>query len=171
VSGQNRIRRQQLIRQAEGYLELGMAQHALGVLDGWEDGDGHSGHILFLRGEALKELGRFQDALDPLRRASEIAPSRIPTWLSLGWCYKRVGRLDLAIESLEEAISIEPKEALIHYNLACYWSLAGNKRRALQFLAQAIELDEAYRDRVGGESDFDPIRNDPAFRALTSVIV
>jgi len=170
VSAQQRVRRQQLIRQAEGYLELGMAQHALEVLSTGED-DGHSGHILFLRGEALKELGRYQEAIEPLRRASEVAPSRIPTWLSLGWCYKRVGRIDLAIESLEEAISVEPKEALIHYNLACYWSLAGNKRRALQFLAQAIDLDEAYRDRVGNESDFDPIRDDPAFRALTSVIV
>lgn len=148
-----------------------MAQHALAALSNCDDQDRQSGHILFLRGEALKELGRFQDAIEPLRQASEVAPSRIPTWLSLGWCYKRVGRIDLAIESLEEAISVEPREALVHYNLACYWSLAGNKRRALQFLAQAIELDEAYRDRVGGESDFDPIRNDPAFRALTSVIV
>jgi Flp pilus assembly protein TadD len=148
-----------------------MAQHALDVLSQGEDGDHHSGHLLFLRGEALKELGRFEEAIEPLRRASEVAPSRIPTWLSLGWCYKRVGRIDLAIESLEEAISVEPKEALIHYNLACYWSLAGNKRRALQFLSQAIDLNESYRDRVAGEADFDPIRSDPAFRALTSVIV
>lgn len=171
VSARERIRRQFLIRQAEGYLELGMAEHALEALTHFDETDKLNSHALYLRGEALRELGQYGEALLPLARAAEEAPSNYKIWLALGWCHKPTGRIDLAIESLEEALAVDPQNALVHYNLACYWSLAGNKRQALLYLAQALDLDPNYRDLVSAESDFDPVRNDPAFRALTSVIV
>ena len=169
MSSRDRIRRQLIIRQAEGYLELGMAQHALDVLDAAKETE--TAHALYLRGEALRELGRFQDALVPLTEAADRDPANTHVWLALGWCHKRTGRLDLAIEALEEALSVAPEEALLHYNLACYWSLAGNKRQCLLFLSQAIDMEPDYRDLVPGESDFDTVRGDPAFKALLSVIV
>lgn len=89
----------------------------------------------------------------------------------LGWCYKRTGKLDRAIESLEEALAAEPNDALVHYNLACYWSLAKNKRQALSYLARAFKLQDEFRGLVAEETDFDPIRNDPAFQALLRVAV
>ncbi len=166
----HRIRRQQIIRQAEGYLELGMSQHALDALGRMPDSE-LPDHGLYLRGEALKNLGYYQEALAPLARAAQGSPGNIHIWLALGWCHKRTGRIDLAIEALEEALDVEPGEALIHYNLACYWSISGNKRQALVYLAQALDLNADYRDLVANESDFDPIRSDPTFQALTSVIV
>jgi tetratricopeptide (TPR) repeat protein len=166
----NRIRRQQILRAAEGYLELAMPQHALDSL-GRLTAEEVNSLSLHLQGEAFRALGRFQDAIAPLAHAAKDSPGDIHIWLSLGWCYKRIGRLDMAIESLEEALEADPNEAIIHYNLACYWSLAGNRRRALSFLTQAFEIDPNYRDRVANEPDFDPLRNDPAFRSLTSVIV
>jgi len=72
---------------------------------------------------------------------------------------------------LEEALQVEPGDALLHYNLACYWSLAGGKRRALKYLAAALRIDSEYRDLVDAEHDFDPIRDDPDFVSLVSVIV
>lgn len=168
----SRIRRQQILRAAEGYLELEMPGHALEALGRLSAEELNGNNIaLHLRGEALRALGRCRDAIGPLKQAAEGAPGDIHIWLSLGWCYKRIGRVDMAIESLEEALEADPNEAIIHYNLACYWSLAGNKRNALLFLAQAFELDPNYRERVSEESDFDAIRGDPAFRSLTSVVV
>ena len=98
-------------------------------------------------------------------------PDNISVWLALGWCYKRTGKLDRAIESLEEALNVEPNDALVHYNLACYWSLAQNKRQALNYLAKAFKLEDEYRRLVAEESDFDPLRKDPAFQALVRVTV
>jgi len=95
----------------------------------------------------------------------------IELYISLAWCHKRSGRLDLAIETLEEALEVDPTEALLYYNLACYWSLAGRKAKVLKLLSKAFYLDGAYRDLVEEESDFDPLRNDPDFIELTSVIV
>lgn len=166
----NRIRRQQILRAAEGYLELDMPDHALEALARLNP-DELNNIALHLQGEALRALGRYGDAISPLKQAADGSPGDIHIWLSLGWCYKRIGRIDMAIESLEEALEADPNEAIIHYNLACYWSLARNKRNALLFLGQAFELDPNYRDKVSEESDFDGLRNDPGFLSLTTVIV
>ena len=171
MSSLDRIRRQQLVVQAEGYLELGMPLHALDVLARYGSPESLSDHALYLQGESLRALGRFREALEPLGRAAQGSPESVPTWLALGWCYKRIGRIDMAIESLEEALAIEPDDALVHYNLACYWSLANNKRQALDYLSRAIDLKDDYRTLVAGESDFDPIRSDPAFQNLVRVTV
>jgi hypothetical protein len=32
-------------------------------------------------------------------------------------------------------------------------------------------MDPEFRDRIGDEPDFDPLRADPEFRALTEIIV
>lgn len=167
-----RVRRQQLVRQAEGYLELGMAQHALDVLSRFGDGEALPGTVYFLRGEALRWLKRYDEAVACLNLAAEMSPGRSSEiGLALGWCYKRSGRIDLAIQSLRQAISDEPNQALLHYNLACYLSLAGDKHQAIFFLSRTFTLDQHLRNLVADESDFDNIRSDPDFQALTAVIV
>jgi Flp pilus assembly protein TadD len=171
VSSHDRIRRQQLVLQAEGYLELGMPRHALEVLARCGDLDSLPDHALYLQGECLRALDQYREALQPLTKAAEGSPHNVHVWLSLGWCYKRTGRLDMAIESLEEALAVEPNDPLVHYNLACYWSLAKNRRQALAFLSKAIDLKDHYRTLVAAEPDFDPIRSDPAFQALVRVTV
>lgn len=167
-----RVRLNQVLREAEGYLELDMPQHALDALTRLVKTEvATSPTYYYLEGEALRATQRFDDALVPLNKAAELAPGNVHVWLALGWCYKRIGEIELAIESLERALEIEEDQALVHYNLACYWSMAGNKRQALDYLSRSFALDSHYRDLVAEESDFDPIRSDPEFLALTSVIV
>jgi tetratricopeptide (TPR) repeat protein len=158
------IRRKQIERQAEGYLELGMPQHAIDTLARFEAELGPRG--LFLRGEALKELGLHQEAISPLEKVAEAVPDAIEAWLSLGWCYKRTGRIDRAVDAMQRALEAEPDRALLHYNLACYLSLTGDKDRALVHLSRAFKLEAEYRALVDAEPDFDPIRSDPDFQAL-----
>jgi tetratricopeptide (TPR) repeat protein len=187
MSDPQRIRRQQILREAEGYLDLitvfgdrmpcrpdvrdQIAQRLLTTLERIDNPGGLKGHVLFLKGQALRAMERFVEAVPPLREAAEIEPQNIHIRLALAWCYKRCRRLDLAIQALEEAIEADPAYAIIHYNLACYWSLAGNVKLAVAYLSQAFDLEPNYRDLVCSEHDFDPIRNHPHFLALTSVIV
>lgn len=166
----DRIRFRHLQRQAEGYLELGMGQHALAALDQLSEMGEPGPGALLLRGEALRSVKRFREALVPLGQASEIMPENVHLWLAIGWCHKRIGRIDLAIEAIEKALEIDPDEALLHYNLACYLSLARRKQPALLHLARALEIDSAYRNLIPAESDFDSLRSDPEFLALTSVV-
>jgi Flp pilus assembly protein TadD len=163
--------RQPLILAAEGYLELGMHEHALAALDRLGDPTSLETRATYLKGEALRALGRFGESLIELQRAAEASPDDIHIWLAMGWCYKRTGRIHMAIQALEEALTVEPGDALIHYNLACYWCLAGNKPRALKYLADTFRIDANYRDLVDAERDFDAIRNDPEFLSLMTVNV
>lgn len=187
MSAIDRLHRQQLMREAEGYLDLALifgdhwtlpadvrdqlAQRALTTLDRLGESAAYGPQVQLLKGQALRMMERYGEALAPLTSAAEFEPDNIDTWLALGWCYKRTGRLDLAIQSLEEALEHEPGSAIIHYNLACYWTLAKNKRKALTYLSQALALDSSYRNLIDDEHDFDAIRSDPAFLALTSVVV
>jgi len=187
VSVINRLLRQQLVREAEGYLELvgvledqwplpgeireRLVGRCLAVIERLGDAAALSPQIQLIKGQALRALGRYKDALEPLAAAAGADPQNIDTWLALGWCHKRVGRLDLAIESLEEALDLEPGSALVNYNLACYWSLARNKRQALAYLSHALTLDSSFRYLIDGERDFDPLRDDADFQALTAITV
>jgi tetratricopeptide (TPR) repeat protein len=159
------------IEEAEGYLELGMKEHALRSLQRRGTLVHGNGRACYLMGETLRELARFDEALFPLERSADLVPDDIHVWLALGWCYKRTGRLTKAIESLEIAVKIDPSEAIIHYNLACYWSLARNRVLALRYLAHALDIDANFRDLVLDEEDFGPLRTDPEFKMLTGLSV
>lgn len=156
--------------EAEGYLELGLPEHALASLQRWGQHVHGDARGCYLMGETLRELQRYRDAIFPLRRCLELIPDDIHVAMALGWCLKRTGQLEDAIGALEHALEVDPSEAVLHYNLACYWSLARNRRRALQCLAHALEIDGNFRDLVCDEPDFDPIRMDPLFQALTAVV-
>lgn len=171
MTGGNRIRLQRILREVEGYLELEMPQTALELLNRMREPGTFRGQQLYLTGEALRALERYGEAIAPLEQAADLQPSNLRIWLALGWCQKRIGRLDLAIEALERAEEVAPEEAVVPYNLACYWSLAGKKQQALSYLSRAIAMDPDFRERIHEESDFDPIRSDPEFRALTEIIV
>lgn len=183
----NDIRKQKRIRAAEGYLDLilvlsdrwplmpenrdRIARRALNELSSLPFSEVPLSDVHFLQGQALRAMENYQDAIEPLKMALDLDPDNIHIHLALGWCYKRIGRLDLAIQALEEAMEVMPDEGIIHYNLACYWSLANNALLAVQYLNQSFEIDPNYRDMVCDEKDFDPIRNDPGFQSITSVIV
>ncbi|MBL9092391.1 MAG: tetratricopeptide repeat protein [Planctomycetaceae bacterium] len=171
MSLHNRIRYQRLLREAEGYLELGLPQLAIQTLEKIDEPGTFRGIQLYLLGEAFRAQGRFAEAIEALEASADKKPSKIDIYLALGWCYKRTGRLDRAIEALEKALAIDAKQAILHYNLACYWSLNGDKRRTCDYLSEALRLDPDYRDLIAGESDFDPVREDPEFQSLTSVTV
>jgi tetratricopeptide (TPR) repeat protein len=183
----DRIRRQQMLREAEGYLDLvylfgdrwepappvrdALAMRALALLERLPAGAARGAPALYLKGVALRVLQRYTEALAPLETAAAAEPGNLHIHLCLGWCYKRTAQLDRAIETLEAALEANPNEAILPYNLACYLSLAGRRDDAIAYLSQALAMDEHYRSLLEREPDFDPIRSDPQFQALLSVIV
>ncbi len=160
-----------MVREAEGYLELGLPEQAADFLKRRSALVPESGRASYLLGEALREAERYNEAAVPLERTAELMPDDMHVRLALAWCYKRTGRLEYAIEAIEAAVRSDPHEAILHYNLACYWSLARNRRRALRCLSRALDLDGNYLDLVPYEADFDVLRDDPEFQMITSLIV
>lgn len=92
---------------AEGYLELGMPEHALGQLKAVGDAGPYEAIAELLRGEAFKAEARYEDAIQPLHRAAELFP--VPysnrAWLALSECYRESGQRELA-DAAEKAATI-----------------------------------------------------------------
>jgi tetratricopeptide (TPR) repeat protein len=65
-----------------------------------------------------------------------------------------------------ELIESRPDQAYLYYNVACCESLAGRTADAIEHLGQAIQMWEGCRELANADSDFDPIRTQPAFRDL-----
>jgi tetratricopeptide (TPR) repeat protein len=76
------------------------------------------------------------------------------------------GQTDEVIARLRAAVAETPQYGLLFYNLACCESLAGEKDEALEHLRRALELSEQMREYAKGDSDLDPLRDDPRFQAL-----
>ena len=85
-SKEDRIRRMKAQHQAEGYLELGLPQQALDVLDRVGMPGTADARTLYLQGEALRSLERYADAIAPLRNVAELEPENVQVLLALGWC-------------------------------------------------------------------------------------
>jgi len=65
-----------------------------------------------------------------------------------------------------ELIEARPDQGYLYYNVACCESLAGRTADAIEHLRQAIDMWEGWRDMANGDSDFDAIRDEPAFQKL-----
>jgi hypothetical protein len=63
-------------------------------------------------------------------------------------------------------IETYPQYPMVFYNLACCESLAGRTEDAIGHLRQAAERSEQLREYARGDSDFDPIRDEPAFKEV-----
>ena len=65
-----------------------------------------------------------------------------------------------------EALEANPCYPDLLYNVACCESLAGRTADAVEHLGRAIEMWEGFRAMAKDDSDFDPIRTEPAFVRL-----
>jgi hypothetical protein len=76
------------------------------------------------------------------------------------------GRYADAADRGRELIDAHPGQGFLYYNTACCEGLAGRPSDAIEHLRQAIELWEGFRGLAQEDSDFDPIRSEPAFEEL-----
>jgi tetratricopeptide (TPR) repeat protein len=76
------------------------------------------------------------------------------------------GRYDEAADRAQDILRDNPDQPMLLYNVACVESLAGRTDDAIAHLGQAIELSDRCRDYAQGDSDFDPIRDEAAFKKL-----
>jgi hypothetical protein len=67
---------------------------------------------------------------------------------------------------LEDLIAANPQYPMLVYNLACSESLSGRTADAIDHLRRAVDASEKLRADAGTDSDFDPIRDEPSFKAL-----
>jgi tetratricopeptide (TPR) repeat protein len=94
-------------------------------------------------------------------------------YVPVGWeIWSPLRRLYEAGEYAEAAdqgrrlIEEHPQYPELFYNLACCESLAGRTTDAIDHLRHAIGLSDHCREYARSDSDFDPVRSEPAFAQL-----
>jgi tetratricopeptide (TPR) repeat protein len=154
--------------------------------------DSHEELYLVLRGRAAFELdgervdapvGTFVFAQPGVKRtafAEEAGTTIIALGGTPGKAYEPEGwELWSPIRSLYEAgeyaeasdrgrllAEANPEYGGLFYNVACCESAAGRTADAVDHLRRAIALSERFRAYAQEDSDFDPIRGEPAFTEL-----
>jgi hypothetical protein len=87
-------------------------------------------------------------------------------WATVQPLYE-AGEYAEAADRGRELLEAHPDSSMLLYNVACAESLAGRTADALDHLARAVEQWDGGRAMASEDSDFDPIRDEPAFRELT----
>jgi tetratricopeptide (TPR) repeat protein len=86
-------------------------------------------------------------------------------WAPLTPLYE-AGEYAEAADRGRRLVEAHPQYAGLLYNLACCESLAGRTGDAVEHLGRAIERSERFRSYAQDDPDFDPMRDEPAFKAL-----
>jgi hypothetical protein len=92
-------------------------------------------------------------------------PIGFEIWIPLGPLYE-AGEYAEAADRGRELIKAHLEYPLLFYNVACCESLAGRTADAIEHLRLAIERADRFRPLAAEDSDFDPVRDDPAFKEL-----
>jgi tetratricopeptide (TPR) repeat protein len=99
------------IREATGFIELGLPQYALDRLEGLDEPGPFTAQIELVRGEALRRQHRYFDAVASLKRAAAKAPAPIKqsAMLAISACYHQTGDHAKAMDAYASARGVAPK--------------------------------------------------------------
>ena len=86
-------------------------------------------------------------------------------WAPLNALYQKGEYVEVA-DRARALVEAHPQYPGLFYNLACCESMAGRTTDALDHLRHAIDMSDQFRAYAKGDSDFDPIRDEPAFKEL-----
>ena len=114
----------------------------------------------------LALMGELDAAMEHYNTALRIDPEYATAHNNLGNALAAKGELDAAVEHYNAALRIDPEHAAAHFILGCVLAQKNAATDAVAALAKAIELESQFRDRAKTDTDFDSIRDDPAFRKL-----
>ncbi|MCP4351117.1 MAG: tetratricopeptide repeat protein [Desulfobacterales bacterium] len=92
-------------------------------------------------GNALKDKGEFDAAIDEYKKAIELNPNYAIAYDNLGLALKDKGDLDAAIVEHKKAIELNPEDAITHNNLGNAFYDKGDLDTAIVEHKKAIELN------------------------------
>ena len=93
-------------------------------------------------GRLHAQYGRFEKAIDPLRKSIQLNPNDWKTYNILSLCYMRLNQLDKMEKTCEAAVRLAPAEANVHNSLGMSYFLQKKYREAMDSFQKTIRLDE-----------------------------
>ncbi len=123
--------------------------------------------------QIYEDLGRPADAAAVRRRGMQAAeehlsrnPDDVRAIYMIANVFVALGERQRGLEWAARALALEPGDGMLLYNVGCVRSLAGDVEGALQCLEQAVEAGLTVKGWFDNDSNLDPLRGLPRFRAL-----
>ena len=116
------------------------------------------------KGNALRALGRHEDAQESYEKAIELDPEDPTIRTSLAALYRKLGRKTECAEQCELARQFIKNQ--IEYNRACFEAVCGSADEALNLLRTALENKQVHPHWARQDPDLEFLHDDPRFRAL-----
>ena len=92
-------------------------------------------------------------------------PHGYEVWSQLDPLFE-AGEYEQVADRGRELLEGHPEYPGVFYNVACAEALAGRSADAIEHLRHAIERSERFRNLAREDSDFDSLRDEPAFNEL-----
>jgi ribosomal protein S12 methylthiotransferase accessory factor len=94
-------------------------------------------------GVALKETGRFAEALDCLNQGAALDPERTDIHNLMGFCHFKRGEHEQAVAAFQRVIELDPTSAIDYANLGVNLEALGESQKAIECFRMALRLDPA----------------------------
>lgn len=102
----------------------------------------------FQREQAEMQCRMYQQALNDINKAVEMAPEDVDLWVEKGAVHLRVNQLDEAIEVFKKALSMNDKYAAAYRMLGYCQAMQKNTKEACANFAKAKELGDEVVDQL-----------------------
>ncbi len=116
--------------------------------------DADHGGANALVGRALVRMGKTDEAIEYLSRATILAPEEPLPWQTLAEVYEQKGDLQKSLEIARAAVLAAPESSELHYMLGKKLSVMGKAADALQYLKEAYRIsphNESITQALGSE--------------------
>jgi len=112
----------------------------------WEDAANkypQNARAFTILGTIYQKLNRFDEALEVLLHATQIAPDNAEAWNNLGSVRIARGEWDLAIAAFRRSLELKPDIAFVRSNLGMVLNRSGRPEEAIPELEAALRRDPA----------------------------
>jgi serine/threonine protein kinase/Tfp pilus assembly protein PilF len=127
--------------------------------------------------QSLDQLGRNEEAAEVRRKGIQIIEGRLRAEpgdvraLYMGANgLVALGEIEKGLEWAHLAQVIDPKEPIVLYNVGCIYSMAGKLAEAMDCLERAARAGLSWREWYEQDTNLDPLREMPRFKALLETL-
>jgi len=117
-------------------------------------------------GAAFLAEGNFEAARRRFQEAAQADPGVPEAYNGVGVTYRMRNDLGRALSWYKKALAVDPDFGDAYYNMACVYSMRGERDLALRYLQIAALNGYATAEGIDADPDLEPLRAEPAYRAL-----
>lgn len=141
INASNQPSRTDLLNFAEISIRASQAEKAIPIAQAFLKKDAFDGEALVLLCNALISVGKNDEAVAVLEKASALAPEKPASWLSLARIWTNLGQEEKAKQALRKAKAALPDDPEILSALGALYLANEQPTEAISVLRQAFQID------------------------------